>query len=311
MASPTHVSASKLRRSRAVATKQRLYAAAQGLSGITAICDKIDKVVEVVSNLQVLMYGSVLQVPCTPQRSVVPATLSQEWEPWQYFDAATFKPQDVEDILDEPRVRQVCAASPCRLERTLFLEYRHSMLTCPVPSEIADLRAKESSKLASRKPGSGEGVAGPKTVQKLLDPWVFLDKLELGSIRAACADNLALVDEFTPFVVFVGCSHEADADDPLLEQSGDTVSPEPDGFESSCLGARGTESRSVLGLPREAGPAITSHSNASSDSEGVGTTEGLDVLELEELCQMAMRDAPEDSENRFKKLLRMKRKGLI
>ena len=61
--------------------------------------------------------------------------------------------------------------------------------------------------------------------------------------------------------------------------------------------------------PEAEGPAITGRSNVSSDSEGMGAAEDLDFIELKELCQMALHNAPEDSEKRCQKLLNIKTKG--
>ena len=47
------------------------------------------------------------------------------------------------------------------------------------------------------------------------------------------------------------------------------------------------------------------------DIDKIGTTEDLDTMELEELCQMAICEAPEDSEKRFQQPLKMKKKQLI
>lgn len=68
-----------------------------------------------------------------------------------------------------------------------------------------------------------------------IDPWLFLDRGELGQVRATCMKHSAMVDQFTPFGAFAADAR--DGNNKSLEQDEDAACLEPEVLDASCESA--------------------------------------------------------------------------
>ena len=120
--SPEQPTASRLGRLRSAATKRTLYNSANRLDATADMEDKLQSLINVVNNLQGLMYGSILQVPCfLPQPSADWGTHYSSW-----VDQSLVEPEMTAWVPDPmPDHRHVVAGSymlwsPSKKDRFIF-----------------------------------------------------------------------------------------------------------------------------------------------------------------------------------------------
>ena len=154
-----------------------------------------------------------------------------------------------------------------------------------VPSETALVADSSSEKVIREKSYKG--------VWEEIDPWLFLEAAELACISQTCTKSLELVSTNTPFFNVFG--------NQPLEQSGETESPEPDGFESSCVETLETGSPSLLGHVDGITPATTGEEVSAVTLEGLPALTArqmrglIDTVVAEIRLSPKWRNVPEDA----------------